>query len=109
IKDKGKYYTVRSSGRGFTVTESRFLTRFEREERVWTAPDSSWNSYNHWAPELHSIGGKWYIYYAASLHQGPPFFAQRTGVLEAADPFGPYVDKGMIYTGDDGREVTHNL
>jgi GH43 family beta-xylosidase len=72
---------------------------------VWTAPDTGWNRGNVWAPELHQIGGRWYIYYAAGP-TGPsdaPFINQRSFVLEStgADPLGPYVDRGMLYTGDD--------
>jgi GH43 family beta-xylosidase len=34
--------------------------------------------------------------------QGSPFIHQRSGVLKSKseDPFGPYEDKGMLYTGD---------
>lgn len=109
VKENGKYYTIWSSAGGFTVTESRFLTRFEKQQRVWTAPANGWNSFNLWAPEIHSIRGKWYIYYAASEHQGAPYFAQRTGVLEADGPFGPYTDKGVVYTGDDPENRINNL
>jgi GH43 family beta-xylosidase len=59
-----------------------------------------------WAPELHPIDGRWYIYYAAGM-PGPAgdgaFTDQRSGVLESTgdDPQGTYVDRGMLYTGDD--------
>lgn len=108
IKHEGKYYTIWSNGNGFTVTESRFLTKFEKEEAVWTPPANAWNSFNHWAPEIHPINGKWYIYYAASVHKGAPYFAQRAGVLEAETPFGPYEDKGMFYTGNDPQTKKDN-
>lgn len=108
VKHQGKYYTIFSRQGGFTVTESRYLTRFEREEAVWKAPVGAWNSFNLWAPEIHPWNGKWYIYYAASVHKGTPFFAQRTGVLESDSPFGPYVDKGMLYTGDDPGQKKDN-
>lgn len=100
-KYKGKYYTVFNEKGGFAVTESRFLTRFEKKEVVWTPPANAWNSFNLWAPEIHNLNGKWYIYYAGSGHRGEPFYAQRTGVLESDNPFGPYIDKGKFYTGDD--------
>src|SRR5215472_12251935 len=32
---------------------------------VWNAPASGPNSGEVWAPELHYVNGKWYIYYAA--------------------------------------------
>lgn len=108
IKQNGKYYTIFNKDGGFAVTESRYLTRFEKEEIVWMPPKNAWNSYNLWAPEIHPINGKWYIYYAASVHDGTPFYAQRTGVLEADNPFGPYTDKGKLYTGDDPEQKKDN-
>jgi len=32
---------------------------------VWSAPQRGANSDNVWAPELHLIDGKWFIYFAA--------------------------------------------
>lgn len=100
-KHDGKYYTIFNEKGGFAVTESRFLTKFEKKEKVWTPPADAWNSYNLWAPEIHHLNGKWYIYYAASVHRGEPYYAQRAGVLESDSPFGPYTDKAKFYTGDD--------
>lgn len=40
-----------------------------------------------WAPELHLIDGKWYIYYAASDGNNAN---HRTYVLEGDTPFGPF-------------------
>ncbi|GGG97156.1 hypothetical protein GCM10007415_35560 [Parapedobacter pyrenivorans] len=108
MKHEGRYYTIFNGGGGITVTESRFLTKFEKTAVVWTPPENAWNSYNIWAPEIHVIDGKWYIYYAGSVHNGAPFYAQRAGVLEADNPFGPYVDKGMYYTGDDPETKKDN-
>lgn len=82
-KYDGRYYTCFKSGRGIAVTESDDMTRFERERVVWQPADSgAWNSFNIWAPELHRLRGKWYIYYAAAPVPGSPFTGQRTGVLE---------------------------
>ena len=33
---------------------------------VAQAPEQGWNSREVWAPELHYLNGRWYIYYAAS-------------------------------------------
>src|SRR5437879_5146350 len=33
---------------------------------VWAPPRRGWNSRQVWAPEIHHIHGRWYIYYAAS-------------------------------------------
>jgi len=62
---------------------------------VWSAPVFGSNSRSVWAPELHHIQGKWYIYYAADdgLNEN-----HRMWVLEANDPCGPYVCRGALET-----------
>ena len=103
VREGGEYYMVQSRDNGIFVSRSTRLTQIAgNATRVWTAPDTGWNRTNVWAPELHRIDGRWYIYYAAG-REGPPFIHQRAGVLESAgaDVMGPYVDRGMLYTGDD--------
>jgi GH43 family beta-xylosidase len=103
VKEGGTYYMVQSAENGIVVYRSTRLSQISSNgTRVWAAPDSGWNRTNVWAPELHHIDNRWYIYYAAG-RAGPPYIHQRAGVLEsvADDPLGPYVDRGMLYTGDD--------
>ncbi|HEX6374054.1 MAG TPA: glycoside hydrolase family 43 protein [Longimicrobium sp.] len=103
VREGGTYYMVQSRDNAIYVYRSTKLTQIASSEaRVWAAPDTGWNRTNVWAPELHHVGDRWYIYYAAG-RAGPPFIHQRSGVLESAgdDPLGPYVDRGMLYTGDD--------
>ena len=106
----GVYYYVKSEQRGIRVYRSSTLTDLRRNGvLVWTPPASGWNHANVWAPELHFFDGRWYIYYAAASVEGGPFVHQRAGVLESVsgDPQGAYVDRGMLYTGNDvasGRE-----
>lgn len=109
VKVNGKYYTCASLGNSLVVTESRFITKTERRAVVWNTPANGWNSSNVWAPELHYLDGKWYIYYAAGQKPEPPFIYQRSGVLEADSPFGPYTDKGMLITGDDPNDSGSNI
>lgn len=102
----GIYYSCGSAKGTIYVAQSAKLTDPGKRVTVWEAPASGWNSSNVWAPELHFFDGKWYIYYAAAKKKGPPFIYQRSGVLESVsdDPFGPYVDKGMLYTGDNRKD-----
>jgi GH43 family beta-xylosidase len=109
IKHDGIYYTCRTAGSGIEVTSSRFLTRIEERKIVWHTPREGWNCSNIWAPELHHINGKWYIYYAAALKAGQPFIFQRTGVLECDMPLGTYRDMGQLYTGDDPEQRYENI
>lgn len=108
IKHNGLYYTVYNSRGGFKVTESRFLTRPERVAQVWFAPTSGPTAHQHWAPEIHPINGKWYIYAAGSDLNNGQYQNQRTFVLESDSPFGPYENKGLVYTGDDPEHQTEN-
>lgn len=109
VKHDGMYYTCRSVGNGIEVTESRFLTRIERRRIVWRTPEEGWNRASVWAPELHHVDGKWYIYYAAGKNSGKPFVWQRTGVLACDTPLGDYRDMGQLYTGDDPRQQEDNV
>ncbi len=64
---------------------------------VWSAPPFGPNSSGVWAPELHHIAGKWYIYFAADNGKNKH---HRTWVLESdgSDPFGPYRCRGQLET-----------
>lgn len=104
IKKDGYYYFIESKKGGIYVAKNKRLINIkENEKRVWTPPSEGWNQANIWAPELHYVQGKWYIYYAAAPVAGSPFIHQRSGVLQSVtqNPQGDYVDKGMLYTGDD--------
>lgn len=48
---------------------------------IWHPPPGQEYSQNLWAPELHHVEGKWYVYFAAG-RRVPHFFGQRTYVLE---------------------------
>lgn len=103
VRDGGAYYMVQSRDGGISVSRSTTLTGVAGAgTQVWAPPAAGWNRTNVWAPELHHIGDRWYIYYAAGA-SGPPYIHQRAGVLESvtSDPQGAYVDRGMLYTGDD--------
>lgn len=65
---------------------------------VWEAPDEGPYSREVWAPELHRIDERWYVYFAASGGAGTPHLSY---VLQSAadDPFGPYELVGSLATG----------
>lgn len=104
----GWYYLCQADAVGrVEVWRSRTLTARGERRMVWTPPRAGWNRAQIWAPELHFVRGRWHIYYAASDGRNAN---HRMGVLEAAtdDPQGPYVDRGMLYTGDDPLERRDN-
>lgn len=107
VRQNGRYYSVESRDNGIWVYRTDTLTSLKRNGvRVWAPSGAGWNQTDIWAPELHFIDGKWYIYYAAGRPgpDGPDaaFTDQRSGVLESVtdNPQGAYVDRGMLYTGD---------
>jgi GH43 family beta-xylosidase len=103
IRKDSAYYYIKSSNNRIWISTSRTLigALTATSTAVWSAPDTGWNRGNVWAPELHFIDGRWYIYYAAGK-PGAPFTSQRAGVLQSvgSEAVGAYVDRGMLYTGD---------
>jgi GH43 family beta-xylosidase len=65
--------------------------------QVWSDTTASRGN-NFWAPELHQINGRWYIYYSAAQVGAPCCDTQRTHVLESAgsDPMGPYTYRNIL-------------
>ncbi|MDI6100961.1 glycoside hydrolase family 43 protein [Actinoplanes sp. NEAU-A12] len=74
------------------------------ETVIWRRPTSGKMGGHIWAPELHRIGGKWYIYFAAG--DAGEVFRIRTYVMESAldDPRDPagWTLKGQLATEWDG-------
>lgn len=67
---------------------------------VWRRHASGPMSANIWAPELHRIDGKWFLYFTAGRADAP--FDVRLYVLEnaAADPLeGEWIERGQLKTG----------
>lgn len=104
------YYPCKSNGSGVNLGKTNKLTVWGGTSEVWHCPKDgaipAWNNANLWAPEMHRIDGKWYIYYAAgrpTSETGGSYGTQRTGVLECTseDPTsGVWIDKGQIFTGE---------
>ena len=95
----GRYYATMSTGRDVTLRRSSTLSGLGGGERkvVWTPPRTGPSSKNLWAPEIHRLRGKWYVYFAAD--DGPNEH-HRMFVLENAsdDPFrGEFVEKGRVF------------
>ena len=74
------------------------------ETVIWRRPATGRMAGHIWAPELHRIDGRWYVYFAAG--DSDDVFRIRTYVLESplADPLDPagWQFKGQIATEWDG-------
>src|SRR5687768_13298449 len=100
IFHNGAYYSCESRQQDtIWVRKAKCFTELNQAEgiMVWSAPPFGANSKSVWAPELHLINGRWYIYYAADdgLNEN-----HRMWVLEGItdDPAGPYRCRGILDT-----------
>lgn len=97
IRGKDCYYYCRSHKGGVWVNKAARLQDIGKEEgtAVWTAPGGTAYSKELWAPELHFLDGRWYIYVAADDGKNDN---HRMYVLEssATDPQAPFTFKGKI-------------
>jgi GH43 family beta-xylosidase len=113
----GYYYFMVTVGDRLDLWKSKTMTQIEQGKRttIWTPPSEGPNSKNLWAPEIHYIGGCWYVYFTANDGGGDE--TRRIWVLqnESSDPTeGQWQEKGHIHTrvpGLDGTvfEQTGNL
>jgi GH43 family beta-xylosidase len=103
--------------------------KYDYKNRIFAPEKGSDFELDIWAPELHRIGGKWYIYFCARPRSD---FRHRMFVISGDDPMKPFGDvknmsadapiraidqtvfeyKGKLYTvyshgGSDGSEASH--
>jgi GH43 family beta-xylosidase len=120
IRSGDRYYftaTLEPDG-GLWVWESPTLTGLgaaPRKARVWQAPPSGPTSKQIWAPELHRLGGRWYVYFTASdgvddHHRHYVLAARTDDPLGAYDPpvrvdpaYERYAIDGSVLEMPDGR------
>lgn len=92
-----KYYYCFTHNDRIVVTRAATIPDLAKGDAttVWKAPEKGPHSKNVWAPELHHLGSRWYIYYAADDGENPN---HRMYVLESEgnDPQGKYQMKGKI-------------
>jgi GH43 family beta-xylosidase len=104
LHEDGYYYftaTVPEYDR-IELRRARSLDALGRAEAkvVWRKHASGPMGAHIWAPELHRIGGKWYLYFAAG--RADSVWDIRLYVLEnaAADPLdGEWIERGQLRTG----------
>ncbi|KAI1844567.1 hypothetical protein JX266_009240 [Neoarthrinium moseri] len=69
VRANGYFHLTFTAGNRIEIWSSKHLVDFQKEPRkrtVWTPPPASEHSADLWAPELHALRGRWYIYYAAA-------------------------------------------
>lgn len=94
---KGSYYFCQSRRGSVCVKTSARLTELDSGSwsRVWTPPADKPYSKELWAPELHYLRGKWYIYVAADDGDNAN---HRMYVLEGTtqNPLAPFIFRGKV-------------
>lgn len=97
-KFAGKYYYCYSVGDGVNVTAAdnlREIAPAADHSAVYRAPKGCEYSCEYWAPELHRVDGRWYIYVAADDGDNYNHRMYALGAL-TDDPCGPYEMLGKI-------------
>lgn len=102
----GTYYFTASlpdyDGIALRKADKLFDLKDAPEKIIWKKHDKGIMSFHVWAPELHFIFGKWYIYFAAG--DVDDIWAIRPYVLECKgdDPFNDeWIEKGMMQCSDE--------
>ena len=95
----GFYYYMHTTGVNLTLWKTAKMSELGSavSKVIWTPPASGLNSHDVWAPEIHFLDGKWYVYFTAG--PGNCCGGQRLWVLEnaSADPTtGTWTEKGQI-------------
>jgi GH43 family beta-xylosidase len=105
IEKDGYYYFMRTLGNRLAIWKTQYLDKLSNASpvTVWTPPSGTAYSTDIWAPELHFLDNKWYIYFAADSAGNNA--THRIYVLEnaAADPLnvGTWVFKGKLMESAD--------
>jgi GH43 family beta-xylosidase len=110
VQEGGTYYYMNTTGDRIQLWKTTDITKLATAETkvIWRARSSGPGSKSIWAPELHRIAGKWYLYFTASDKAADDDNHRHIWVLEngAADPLsGTWTERGILkthYTGIDG-------
>ena len=91
VAHDGSLLLVQAAGGNSRICVKRFrdLHRMDRntETVIWSPKGRGGRRRQVWAPELHQIEGRWYVYFTAD---------HGMYVLVADDPLGPYTELGRI-------------
>ena len=99
----GFYYYMNTTGKNLTVWKTRNIADLATAEKkiVWTPPATGPYSHDIWAPEIHFLEGKWYIYFAADAKDNT---THRIWAIENASPdplVGEWTFKGKVSDATD--------
>ncbi len=102
----GNYYFLYTRGNSISIAKTRAMSQLAAatDKVVWTPANNTEYSADIWAPELHFLDGKWYIYFAAAtpgVNDSNRMFVLENG---NADPTqGSWTYKGRIFDANDDQ------
>jgi len=99
----GMYYYMNTTAKDLTLWKTRNMADLKSAPKkvVWSPPPTGPYSHDIWAPEIHFLDGKWYIYFAGDAENNQ---THRIWVIENAspDPFeGEWTFKGKLADASD--------
>ena len=111
LQADGTYYYTHTLGDRIALWRTDDVARLGEVAplTVWTPPKEGANSHSIWAPELHRIDGKWFLYYSATASGFTDDEHRAIFVLEnaGADPMrGKWIDRGRVNTAHAGIDGT---
>jgi GH43 family beta-xylosidase len=111
IHQGGYYYYTNTNGSKLVIMKTKNLAELASAEKktIWEPPPNTMHSKEIWAPELHYINHKWYMYYAADDGNNNN---HRLYVLEnaSADPLtGDWTFKGKVSDATDKWAIDGSL
>lgn len=103
IYKDGYYYYTNTTGHNITLWKTTSIANLKTapSKAVFTPPSNGPYSKELWAPEIHFLQGKWYIYFAADSGRNDD---HRLWVLENSSPdplSGEWIMKGKLTTPGD--------
>jgi len=105
VQHSGIWYAVLAVGRSIQLRASPLLSELPHAEpvEIWHAPADGLLSRNIWAPEMHFLDGRWFLYLTGDDGNNDH---HRMWVLEAETPRGPWCNRGMLDTGGWAIDAT---
>jgi GH43 family beta-xylosidase len=105
----GYYYYMMTLGDRLDVWKFEDMSEIKNGMRktVWTPSSSGPGSHNLWAPEIHYVRNKWYIYFTANDGGGDE--SRKIYVLENSNESpleGEWIEKGAVNTNHPGLDGT---
>ena len=109
--DSGRYYFMRTLGDRLEIRTTRHLAELASgaSRVIWRARASGPASKSIWAPELHRIGGRWYVYFTGAERGHDDDAHRHIYVLEADGPdpmTARWTERGALPTDHSGIDPT---